>query len=170
MKKLQILLLTLLMTASLYAQNQTSVRFESFTWGTSIDTFKTRMGNPAFIDNSGRFQALLYENVPMAGYRAYVIAYFSDNGLEGGIYYFNTANIGEMITCYDSVQKELVTQFGPTPPPPAGRYEVLMREMRVYETCWMLTGGYIHLKVNLRTNDPVTLWISFPTLTEILDR
>ena len=170
MKKPQLLLITLLMTTSLYAQNEAALRLESFAWGASIDAFRTRMGTPAFVDNSGRFQALLFENVPMAGYRAYMIAYFSDNGLEGGIYYFDTANIGEMMMCYDSVQKELVAQYGPTPPPPAGRYEVLMREMRVYETCWMLPGGYIHLKENLRTNDPVTLWISFPTLTEMLDK
>jgi len=169
MKKPVIFLLSFLLSAALYAQTESNINFHSFAWGTSVNTFRARMGNPAFIDNSGMFQALLYENVPMAGYRAYMVAYFSANGLEGGMYYFDNPDILETMKCYDAVQKELVAHFGPTPPPPAGRYEEILREMRVYETCWILPGGYIHLKVNLRSNDPVTLWISFPTLTGILD-
>ncbi|MCL2215016.1 MAG: hypothetical protein FWC06_07390, partial [Treponema sp.] len=85
------------------------------------------------------------------------------------MYYFDTTGLEDMMMCYDDVQKELVTYFGPTPPPPAGRYETLMREKRAYESCWILPGGYVHLKINTRTSDPVTLWISFPTLTAILD-
>ena len=98
-----------------------------------------------------------------------MVAYFSRSGLEGGAYYFNTNNLEELMMCYDAVQRELVAQYGPTPPPPAGRYEVLLREMRIYETCYNLPSGYIHLKVNTRQSDPVTLWISFPTLTKMLD-
>ena len=174
MKRLVLFLIVLFMAAALFAQtggNPVSnvITFHGFTWGTSIDTFRARMGNPAFVENSGGFQALVYENAQFAGNRALMVAYFSSTGLEGGIYYFNAAGLEDIMMCYDSVQKELVLTYGPTPPAPAGRYEPLMREMRSYETCWMLSGGYVHLRVNTRTNEPVTLWISFPTLTEILD-
>ena len=174
MKRLVLFLFVLLMTAALFAQaggnpDSSVITFHGFTWGTSIDAFKARMGNPAFTEDSGGFHSLVYENVQFAGNRAFMVAYFSGSGLEGGMYYFNALGLEEIMFCYDSVQKELVTHYGSTPPAPAGRYEPLMREMRSYETCWILPGGYIHLRVNTRTGDPVTLWVSFPTLTEILD-
>ena len=169
MKKLTIFLITLLLTNALYTQNERAVTFHNFAWGTSLEAFKARMGNPSFVEGSGGFQSLIYENVPIADNRALMVAYFSHNGLEGGMYYFNASGLGEIMMCYDSVQKELVTLYGTPPPAPAGRYEALLREMRAYESCWILPGGYIHLKVNTRTGDPVTLWISFPTLTAILD-
>jgi len=169
MKKMPFIIIAFLMTAALFAQDETVVSFHNFSWGTSLDAFKARMGNPAHIEESSGIQSLIYENVPMAGFRAFMVAYFSKSGLEGGAYYFNTSSLEDLMKCYDSVQKELVAMIGPTPPPPAGRYEELLREMRVYETCWNLPGGYVHLKVNTRRSDPVTLWISFPTLTAMLD-
>jgi len=186
MKRLLLIFTLLFLTTVLYTQSMTgsassagnrgavsgvpAITFNSFTWGTSIDAFKARMGNPAFVEDSGGYQSLIYQNTLFANNRALMITYFSGNGLEGGMYYFYADGLEEIMMCYDSVQRELVTHYGHPPSPPLGRYEVLMREMRVYETCWMLPGGYIHLKVNTRTGDPVTLWISFPALTEILDR
>ncbi|MCL2440126.1 MAG: hypothetical protein FWD14_00105 [Treponema sp.] len=161
--------MTFTLSTALFAQNQTNVSFHNFPWGTSLEAFKARMGNPVHVEEANGFQSLIYENVPMAGFRAFMVVYFSRNGLEGGTYYFNTENLEELMRCYASVQKELVEQFGPTPPAPAGRYEELLREMRVYETCWDLPSGYIHLKVNTRRSDPVTLWISSPALTSLLD-
>ena len=188
MKKLSILITALLLTTALSAQQiaqtaaqraaaqaaqqaaaQNNLTFHGFTWKTSLDTFRARMGNPLLIEESGGFLSLIYENVQYAGNRALLVAYFSDNGLEGGMYYFNTIGLEEIMICYDSAQKEITAQYGLPPAPPAGRYEELMREMRAYESCWILPGGYIHLKANTRTGAPVTLWISFPTLTEILD-
>jgi len=173
MKKLAFVIIAFYISGALFAQSGSSsvstVSFHNFSWGTSLDAFKARMGNPAFSEESGGFLSLIYENVSMAGYRAFMVAYFSGSGLEGGMYYFNTVSLEEMMMCYDAVQRELITHFGSPPPPPAGRYEPLLREMRSYETCWILQEGYIHLKINTRTGDPVTLWISFPTLTEILD-
>jgi len=172
MKKLPLLILTLLIAAvipaSLCAQNPVNVVFHNFAWGTSMRDFTARMGTPVHTEEINGFRSLLYTNVPMAGYRTFMVAYFSQNGLEGA-YYFNTNDTEEMMRCYTAVQTELVAQFGRTPPPPAGRYEELLREMRVYETCWNLPNGYVHLKVNTRRSDPVTLWISFPALTEMLD-
>jgi len=174
MKRLVLIFIMLLMTTALFAQvggiaSSDVITFHGFTWGTSLNTFKAGMGNPVFTEDSGGFQALIYENVQFAGNRALMVAYFSDFGLEGGMYYFNASGLENIMMCYDSVQRELVINYGPPPPAPAGRYEPLMREMRSYETCWMLSGGYIHLRVNTRTSDPVTLWVSFPTLTKILD-
>ena len=157
------------MSALLYAQNEVSVRFHNFPWGTSIETFRARMGNPAHIDEANGFQSLIYANIPISGFSAFMVVYFSQNGLEGGTYYFDTNNLEELMHCYAAVQRELVAQYGPTPPAPAGRYDVLLREMRIYETCWDLPSGYVHLKVNTRSNDPVTLWISGPDFTRMLD-
>ena len=163
------------MTMTLYAQPQAkaqeevTVKFHNFTWGTSIVAFKAKMGNPVHVESMNGFQSLIYDNITIAGYKAYMVAYFSKKGLEGGAYYFNTENLEELQKCYTAVQDDLVTQYGSTPPAPAGRYEKLLKEMRAYESCWDLPSGYIHLKVNTRKSDPVTLWISFPTLTKILD-
>ncbi|MCL2759916.1 MAG: hypothetical protein FWD22_06850 [Treponema sp.] len=171
-KKLPIIiaiLLTTVMSTALYANEEVSVVFHNFPWGTSLEVFKAKMGNPVHTEEANGFQSLIYENVPMAGFRAFVVAYFSRNGLEGGTYYFNTNSLEELMMCYANVQRELVEQYGPTPPAPAGRFEALLSEMRPYETCWNLSSGYVHLKVNTRTSDPVTLWISGPTLTKMLD-
>ena len=163
------------MSMTLYAQAQTqakeevTVKFHNFAWGTSIVAFKAKMGNPVHVESMNGFQSLIYDNITIAGYKAYMVAYFSKNGLEGGAYYFDTENLEQLQKCYTAVQDDLVTQYGATPPAPAGRYEKLLKEMRVYESCWILPTGYIHLKVNTRASDPVTLWISFPTLTKILD-
>jgi hypothetical protein len=157
------------MTITLYAQEEVTVKFHNFPWGTSIEAFKTKMGNPVHVETFNGFQSLIYENISIAEYRAFMVVYFSKKGLEGGAYYFDTNNLEELMKCYTAVQNDLITQYGATPPPPAGRYEKLLAEMRAYETCWDLPSGYIHLKVNTRRNDPVSLWISFPTLTKILD-
>jgi hypothetical protein len=159
----------LFITTALYAQEEVTVKLQNFSWGTSIEAFKAKMGNPVHVETFNGFQSLIYENVPVAEYRSYMVVYFSQKGLEGGTYYFDTKNLEELMKCYTAVQNDLITQYGATPPPPSGRYEKLLAEMRAYETCWNLPSGYIHLKVNTRRSDPVTLWISFPTLTKILD-
>ena len=122
------------------------------------------MGNPVNTDQVNGLQSLIYENIPVSGYRAFMVAFFSNNGLEGGTYYFDTANLEESMNCYTSLQRELVAQFGET-----RLYEVLLRELRTYETSWNLPSGYIYLKLNTRTNDPVTLWYSSPSLTRRLN-
>jgi hypothetical protein len=158
------------MTMALYAQEEEiTVKFHNFPWGTSIEAFKTRMGNPVHVETNNDFQSLVYENISVAGFRAFMVVYFSKKGLEGGAYYFDTINLEELMMCYTAVQNDLIAKYGAAPPPPAGRYEKLLAEMRTYESCWNLPSGYIHLKVNTRRNDPVTLWISFPTLTGMLD-
>ena len=148
---------------------EVTVKFHNFDWGTSLVAFKAKMGNPVHVENMNGYQSLIYDNVSVAGYKAYMVAYFSKKGLEGGAYYFDTNNLEELQKCYTAVLDDLVIQFGATPPAPAGRYEKLLTEMRTYESCWDLPTGYIHLKVNTRKSDPVTLWISFPTLTKMLD-
>jgi hypothetical protein len=159
------------MTMTLYAQEEEeiTVKFHNFPWGTNIEAFKAKMGNPVHVETNNGFQSLIYENISIAGYHAFMVVYFSGKGLEGGAYYFDTNNLEELMMCYTAVQNELIVQYGAAPPPPAGRYEKLLAEMRTYESCWNLPSGYIHLKVNTRRSDPVTLWISFPTLTGMLD-
>jgi len=158
------------MTMTLYAQEkeEVTVKFHNFPWGTSIETFKAKMGAPIHVETSNGFQSLIYKDISVAGYRAFMVAYFSKKGLEGGAYYFDTDNFDELQKCYTAVQDDLVILYGDIPPS-AGRLEKLLSEMRTYESCWELPSGYIHLKVNTRKSDPVTLWISFPTLTKILD-
>jgi len=175
-KKLSFIIALLVLATvsiSLNAQTEKTVSFHNFPWQTSMETFKARMGNPVHTEESNGFLSLIYENVPLAGFRAFMVVYFSKSGLEGGTYYFDTNNLEELMHCYTAVQSELVAQFGLPPPVaaevPTGRYEKLLREMRTYVTCWDLPSGYINLKINTRSSDPVTLWFASPTLTKMLD-
>ena len=165
MKKLLFIFIALLMTFALYAQGEpVKVVFHNFAWGTSMKDFKAKMGEPVHTEMFNGLQSLIYNNIRVSGFNAFMLAYFSGNGLEGGTYYFNTANPDELLRCYTTMQAELRAQYGPTI-----LYEELLREMRSYETSWNLPDGYIYLKVNTRwLNEPVTLWFSSPELTKKL--
>ena len=163
MKKLPLIIITLLMITALSAEGEVTVRFHNFPWGTSMEEFKVRMGNPAHTDTFNGLQSLIYENISMSGYRAFMVAYFSPSGLEGGTYYFDTSNLEELMNCYTDIQRDIVRQYGETM-----LYEVLLRELRLYESSWNLPTGYIYLKTNTRWHDPVTLWFSSPALTRLL--
>jgi len=145
----------------LYASDDIEVVFHNFHWGTSLREFTARMGEPAHIDEIDGLQSLVYDNLIVSGYQAFMVAYFSQNGLEGGTYYFNTFSLDELMQCYTNVQNELVEQYGPTL-----LFDRIIKEMRPYETSWRLKNGYIYLNVNTRRNEPVTLWYSSPALTQ----
>jgi hypothetical protein len=158
------LLMSMTLSTFLFAENETQVNvtFHNFPWGTSLQEFKARMGEPVHTEVNNGLQSLIYENVRVSGFRAFMIAYFSQNGLEGGTYYFDTTSVEELMRCYTELQIELSAIYGPTL-----LFESLMREMRPYETSWNLPSGYIYLKVNTRwLNEPVTLWYSSPELTK----
>jgi len=167
MKKLSliiVLLVSMIFSTVLYAQNNTQVNFHNFEWGTSIRDFKAKVGEPVHVEENDGIQSLIYENIRVSGYTVYMVAYFTQRGLEGGTYYFNTADVGELMKCYSDMQTELATRYGPTL-----LYDVLLRELRPYESSWNLPSGYIYLKVNTRWwNEPVTLWYSSPELTRRL--
>ncbi|MCL2068044.1 MAG: hypothetical protein FWG99_11355 [Treponema sp.] len=147
--------------AALYANE--SVVFHNFPWGTSIEEFTARMGNPVHQEKVNDLSSLIYENVQVSGYSVYMMAYFSANGLEGGTYYFLTNSFDELIKCYADMQTLLIERFGQTL-----LCDLIIREMRLYETSWNMDSGYVHLKVNTRFNEPVTLWYSSPELTRKL--
>jgi len=164
MKKLPLFIIAFLAAGFLYAQEMPNVQFHNFPWGTSLRDFKAKMGEPAHAESVNGLQSLIYENVTVSGYKAFMLAYFSQKGLEGGIYYFNTANLDDLMRCYTDLQNELLEKYGTTL-----LYEVILREMRPYETSWNLPSGYIYLKINTRWwNEPVTLWFSSPELTRRL--
>ena len=161
MKKLLVICM-LLVTATLFAQ-ETNVVFHGFPWGTSRQEFIAKMGNPAHIDEFNGLQSLIYDSLIVSGYPVFMLAYFSQNGLEGGTYYFHTFSLDELMKCYTDVQKELLEKYGPT-----NLRDGIIKEMRPYETSWNLSTGYVYLKVNTRQNEPVTLWFSSPALTKRL--
>ena len=165
MKKVPLFFIFILsMTVFAYAQEQVTVTFHGFQWGTSLRDFKAKMGEPVHSEDINGLLSLVYENVRVSGYRVYMIAYFSKKGLEGGTYYFSTIDPGELVKCYNDMQIELKDKYGPTL-----LYEVILREMRPYETSWNLPTGYILLKINTRWwNEPVSLWFSSPELTRTL--
>jgi len=164
MKKLPLFIIAFLAAGFLYAQEMPNVQFHNFSWGTSLRDFKAKMGEPAHAESVNGLQSLIYENVSAFGFKAFMLAYFSQNGLEGGIYYFNTTDPGDLMRCYTNIQAELLEKFGSTQ-----LYEVILREMRPYESSWNLPNGYIYLKINTRWwNEPVTLWFSSPELTRKL--
>ena len=162
-KKL-LIIYALIIAPVLYAQTDVDVHFHGFPWGTSLQDFKAKMGNPVFTEEIDGLQSLVYDNLIISGYQAFMLAYFSQNGLEGGTYYFHTFSLDELMSCYTDVQKELLETFGPT-----NLCDGIIKEMRPYETSWEnLRSGYVYLKVNTRQNEPVTLWYSSPAFTQKL--
>jgi hypothetical protein len=162
MKKFFIVSLFVVMPV-LYAFAETEVLFHNFRWGTSLQEFTSKMGQPAHIDEINGLRSMVYDNLIVSGYPVFMVAYFSDKGLEGGTYYFHTFTLEELMQCYTTVQTELLEKYGPTL-----LRDGIIRELRPYETSWNLEGGYIYLKVNTRQNEPVTLWYSSPSLTRML--
>jgi hypothetical protein len=71
----------------------------------------------------------------------------------------------ELNRCYNEMRQELVDRYGPT-----RLFDTILsvRELRPYESSWHLPGGYVHLKVNTRQGEPVTLWYSSPELSRQL--
>lgn len=166
-KKLSLFIVAILIFAALpvlvFAQER-DVQFHNFPWGTSFEDFTAVVGEPGYIDEVNGLKSAVFEGVQMAGFPAFMVAFFSEKGLQGGAYYFITNSIEELMDCYTTVQAKLLGQFGPTL-----LFEELMREMRIYETSWDLPTGYIYLRVNTRWwNEPVTLWFSSPELTRML--
>lgn len=138
---------------------ETDVTFRDFAWGTSQNEMIRKMGNPISKEEISGMTSLIWENVEVSGYMTYMQAYFSKNGLEGGTYYFLTYSMDELMRCYTEVRQGLRDRFGPTP-----IYYGILRELRPYQCLWELPGGFVHLKVNTRRGDPVTLWYSSPAL------
>jgi len=161
-KKL-IIICALVIAPALYAEAGVDVEvgFHDFSWGTSIEQFTAKMGKPAHVDKYDGLQSLVYDNLIVSGYPAFMLVYFSKDGLEGGTYYFHTFSLDELMQCYKDVQKELLGRYGPTI-----LCDGIIREMRPYESSWNLESGYVYLKVNTRQNEPVTLWYSSPALTK----
>ena len=128
-----------------------------------MDEFTAKIGKPVHQDEYNGLSCLVYEDIVVSGYTAYMLVYFSKDGLEGGTYYFITYNLDELRKCYTDMQKELLERYGPT-----YLNDIIFREMAPYESSWNLPDGYIHLKVDTRKNEPVTLWYSSPSLTKML--
>jgi hypothetical protein len=149
------------------------VVFHNFPWGTSIREFTARVGKPGLTEEFNGLTSLVYQNITISGYPVYMLAYFSKNGLEGGMYYFDNFGLEEVMKCYTEMQNELLAKFGPTNLQtifqgqfdPAEVLDPIRKEPRLYETSWNLKNGYVYLKVNTRLNEPVTLWFSSPALT-----
>ena len=140
---------------------ETDVSFQNFSWGTSMEDVIKRMGNPVSREKNNGLDSLIWEGVIVNGYATYMLAYFSNNKLQGGTYYFLTYNMEEHMKCYSEMRQELRDKFGPT-----FLFDGMINELRAYQSSWNLPGGYIHLKVNTRLGEPVTLWYSSPELTK----
>lgn len=163
MKKL-ILICLITATSTLYAQERAEVVFHNFPWGTSMTEFTAKMGNPARVDEVNGLRSLVYDNLIVSGYRAFMVVFFSKNGLEGGTYYLETFSYDELVKCYSDLQNELIELYGPT-----RIINTIHRERAPYMTAWShLKTGYIHLLVDTRKNDPISLWYSSPALTSQL--
>ena len=140
---------------------ETNVTFRDFAWGTSQEAFIAKMGKPVHREKINGLESLIWENIDVNGYMTYMLAYFSKSGLQGGTYYFLTYDMDELMRCYTEVQRGLRDRFGPT-----YLFNGIIKELRPYESFWDLSGGCVHLKVNPRQGDPVTLWFSSPELSK----
>jgi hypothetical protein len=139
---------------------ETDVNFRGFAWGTSMDEVIKQMGKPVSRETVDGLVSLIWENVDVSGFNSYMIAYFSSSGLQGGTYYFVTYTMDDIIKCYAGLQMELYNRFGRT-----NLFDEIIKELRPYESSWILPGGYIYLMVNARQGVPVTLWYSSPELS-----
>jgi len=153
-------LLALLLSSIVMHAHGTELTFRGFSWGTSMEEVIRRMGPPMSRDEINGFVSLVWENVEVSGYMTFMLAYFSEDGLQGGIYYFLTHSMDETIRCYEELQQELLARYGPTQV-----FDRITRELRAYASTWNLPGGLVRLRVNTRQGDPVTLWYSSPKLT-----
>ncbi|MDR0455445.1 MAG: hypothetical protein LBH20_02020 [Treponema sp.] len=145
------------------ASYETKVTFHGFSWGTSTADVIKKMGKPLLREEweDHGLTVLAWENVEVNGYTTYMLAYFSQSGLQGGTYYFLTYTTDELMRCYSEVRQELRDRFGPT-----YLFDGIVRELRPYESAWNLPSGYVCLKVNAREGDPVMLWYTSPELTK----
>ena len=166
----KILLLFLLPLFSLYPQNrgqtpeepvyETNVTFQDFSWGTSMENVIRRMGNPVSREEVDGLVSLVWENVRVNEYTAFMIAYFSPSGLQGGTYFFLTDSRDEIIRCYRTMRDELRIRHGST-----YLFDSIIWDSPPWESSWNLPGGYVYLKASTQRGDPVTLWFSSPYLT-----
>jgi len=164
MKKTVYLLFLLIPLAALTAQEpyETNVNLHGFAWGTSMDAVIKKMGKPVSQETVSGLVSLVWENVEVSGFTAYMIAYFSPkDGLQGGTYYFVTYTMDDIIKCYGTLQRELYNRFGRT-----ALFDEIINQLRPYESSWNLPGGFIYLMVNARNGVPVTLWYSSPELSK----
>ncbi|MCL2042815.1 MAG: hypothetical protein FWG89_01610 [Treponema sp.] len=127
-----------------------------------MDEVIRTMGNPVSREEANGFISLFWENVEVNGYMTYMLAYFSSDGLQGGTYYYLTRvdDLDELMRCYTEVQNYLRSRYGPT-----RVFNSIIRELRPYDSLWNLNSGSIHLKVNTRHADNVTLWFCSPEMT-----
>ena len=97
-KKL-IVICALTIAPALFAQENTDVVFHDFPWGTTLEEFTTKVGKPVSMEEVNGLKSLVYDNLIISGYQAFMLVYFSKNGLEGGTYYFHTFNMDELMQC-----------------------------------------------------------------------
>jgi len=121
------------------------------------------VGPPASREEVNGFVSLVWENVEVNGYVTFMLAYFSESGLQGGVHYFVTHSMDETIRCYRTMQQMLLRRYGP-----AQVFDTITRELRPFASTWNLPGGLVRLRVNTRQGDPVTLWYSSPELTRLI--
>jgi hypothetical protein len=164
----KLLLVLIFPFASLFASEfETNVSFHNFSWGTGMDEFIKKTGNPVSREEINGLVCLAWENIDVNGYPTCMVAYFSRSGLQGGTYYFLTRDMDELNRCYNEMQQVLLDRYGPA--------ELLqfdniqnIRDLRPYESAWGLSGGYVHLKVNTRKGEPLALWFSSRELSRQL--
>jgi hypothetical protein len=158
----KLLLIILLPFASIYAKdpvNERNITFHNFPWGTSQEDFIKKMGNPVHRDEVDGIISLVWENIVVSGYKTFMLAYFTKNGLQGGTYYFLTYDMDQLMKCYTEIKQELRNRYGPTP-----LFRDILKELREYECLWEISGNYVHLKTNTRQGEPVTLFYLSPEL------
>ena len=153
-------LCALLLVVTSWETRATELAFRGFSWGTDVEEVVRQMGPPMSRDEIDGFVSLVWENVAVSGFSTFMLAFFSEAGLQGGVFYFLTDGLDETIRCYAQLQRELLRRYGP-----AQVLDSITRELRPYASVWNLPGGLVRLRVNTRQGDPVTLWYSSPELT-----
>jgi len=142
---------------------ETNVTFQNFPWGTSQEEFIKKMGQPINREEEDGLVSLIWENVFVFGYKTYMLAYFTKDGLQGGTYYFLTYDMDQLMKCYTEMRQELRNRYGP-----ANLYRGIQKELRDYECLWDVSGNYVHLKTNTRQGEPVKIFYLSPELARLI--
>jgi hypothetical protein len=145
------------------AVKETTVTFQNFPWGTSQEEFIKKIGQPITREEKDGIASLVWENIFVSGYKTYMLAYFTKDGLQGGTYYFITYDPDHLAKCYTDLQQVLRNRYGPT-----DLYRGIQKELRDYECLWFVSGNYVHLKVDTRKSEPVKIFYLSPDLAKII--
>ena len=147
------LLFCILISVPLYSvfpegmiEKQGEIKFRDFPWGTSIEEFVRKEGQPDEIEEK-EDKILTYQNIKVAGYDAMMTASFSANELAGGAYAIKCETKESFQECSKDIDEKLSIMYGMNPA--REDHDILKLSL------WRYTGGIITLMTINNPDDDI---------------